>query len=76
MNAGRGVKVPEKPEPTGKKIAVVGSGPAGLTAAADLAKMGHTQSQYSKALHEAGGVLIYGYIPEFKALKEIVPQKS
>lgn len=66
----KGVQVPEKPDPTGKKIAVVGSGPAGLTAAADLAKMGHSITIF-EALHEAGGVLIYG-IPEFRLPKEIV----
>lgn len=66
----KGVKVHEKPEPTGKKIAVVGSGPAGLTAAADLAKMGHSVTIF-EALHEAGGVLIYG-IPEFRLPKDIV----
>ncbi len=66
----KGVEVPEKPGPTGKKIAVVGSGPAGLTAAADLAKMGHSVTIF-EALHEAGGVLIYG-IPEFRLPKEIV----
>ena len=66
----RGSNVSEKPEPTGKKIAVVGSGPAGLTAAADLAKMGHSVTIF-EALHEAGGVLIYG-IPEFRLPKEIV----
>lgn len=66
----KGVQVPEKPEPTGKKIAVVGSGPAGLTAAADLAKMGHSVTIF-EALHDAGGVLIYG-IPEFRLPKEIV----
>ncbi len=66
----KGVKIPEKSELTGKKIAVVGSGPAGLTAAADLAKMGHSVTIF-EALHEAGGVLIYG-IPEFRLPKEIV----
>ena len=66
----KGVQVPEKPHSTGKKIAVVGSGPAGLTAAADLAKMGHSVTIF-EALHEAGGVLIYG-IPEFRLPKEIV----
>ncbi|MFH0904885.1 MAG: NADPH-dependent glutamate synthase, partial [Methanobacteriota archaeon] len=66
----KGVQVPEKPQPTVKKIAVVGSGPAGLTAAADLAKMGHSVTIF-EALHEAGGVLIYG-IPEFRLPKEIV----
>ena len=66
----KGVQVPEKSELSGKKIAVVGSGPAGLTAAADLAKMGHSVTIF-EALHEAGGVLIYG-IPEFRLPKEIV----
>lgn len=66
----KGVEVPEKPERTGKKIAVVGSGPAGLTIAADLAKRGHSVTIF-EALHEAGGVLIYG-IPEFRLPKEIV----
>lgn len=64
------VVAPEKPKPTGNKVAVVGSGPAGLTAAADLAKMGHSVTIF-EALHEAGGVLIYG-IPEFRLPKEIV----
>jgi glutamate synthase (NADPH/NADH) small chain len=56
--------------PTGKKVAVVGSGPAGLTAAADLAKSGHDVTLF-EALHVAGGVLMYG-IPEFRLPKEIV----
>ncbi|HEY83378.1 MAG TPA: NADPH-dependent glutamate synthase [Dehalococcoidia bacterium] len=56
--------------PSGKKVAVVGSGPAGLTAAADLAKMGHGVTIF-EALHVAGGVLMYG-IPEFRLPKEIV----
>jgi glutamate synthase (NADPH/NADH) small chain len=58
------------PEPTGKKVAVVGSGPAGLVAAADLAKLGHDVTLL-EALHVAGGVLMYG-IPEFRLPKEIV----
>jgi len=58
------------PQPTGKKVAVVGSGPAGLTAAADLAKAGHSVTIF-EALHVAGGVLMYG-IPEFRLPKEIV----
>ena len=61
---------PEIAPPTGKKVAVVGSGPAGLTAAADLAKMGHQVTLF-EALHVAGGVLMYG-IPEFRLPKEIV----
>jgi len=55
---------------SGKRVAVVGSGPAGLTAAADLAKLGHGVTIF-EALHVAGGVLMYG-IPEFRLPKEIV----
>jgi glutamate synthase (NADPH) small chain len=55
---------------TGKKVAIVGTGPAGLTAAADLAKMGYGVTMF-EALHVAGGVLMYG-IPEFRLPKEIV----
>ena len=58
------------PEPTGKRVAVVGSGPAGLTAAAELVRMGHSVTIF-EALHIAGGVLMYG-IPEFRLPKEIV----
>ncbi len=57
-------------KPTGKRVAVVGSGPASLTAAADLAKFGHSVTIF-EALHVAGGVLMYG-IPEFRLPKEIV----
>jgi glutamate synthase (NADPH/NADH) small chain len=57
-------------KPTEKRVAVVGSGPAGLTAAADLAKMGHDVTIF-EALHIAGGVLMYG-IPEFRLPKDIV----
>jgi len=60
----------DPPKPSGKKVAVVGSGPAGLTAAADLAKLGHSVTIF-EALHVAGGVLMYG-IPEFRLPKEIV----
>ncbi len=60
----------DPPKPTGKRLAVVGSGPAGLTAAADLAKMGHSVTIF-EALHVAGGVLMYG-IPEFRLPKAIV----
>jgi glutamate synthase (NADPH) small chain len=56
--------------PSGKKVAVVGAGPAGLTCAADLAKLGH-QVTIFEALHEGGGVLVYG-IPEFRLPKNIV----
>ncbi len=61
--------VPAKPEQTnGKKVAVVGSGPAGLTCAGDLAKLGYEVTIF-EALHEPGGVLLYG-IPEFRLPKE------
>ncbi|MGD0854864.1 MAG: NADPH-dependent glutamate synthase [Dehalococcoidia bacterium] len=60
----------ELPPPTGKKVAVIGSGPAGLTAAADLAKFGHKVTMF-EALHTAGGVLMYG-IPEFRLPKKTV----
>jgi len=58
------------PEPTGKSVAIIGSGPAGLTTAADLAKLGHRVVIF-EALHVAGGVLMYG-IPEFRLPKGIV----
>ncbi len=58
------------PQPSGKRVAVVGSGPSGLTVAADLAKMGHSVTIF-EALHVAGGVLMYG-IPEFRLPKDIV----
>ncbi len=61
---------PNPTKPTGKRVALVGSGPAGLTAAADLAKLGHSVTIF-EALHTAGGVLMYG-IPEFRLPKEIV----
>ena len=57
-------------KPSGKRVAIVGSGPAGLAAAASLAKMGHKVTLF-EALHTAGGVLTYG-IPEFRLPKEIV----
>lgn len=66
----KGVKVPEVAPPTGKKVAIVGSGPSGLTCAFDLAKQGHDVTVY-EALHVAGGVLMYG-IPQFRLPKEIV----
>jgi glutamate synthase (NADPH/NADH) small chain len=64
------VSVPEKTPSTGKKVAVVGAGPAGLTLAGDLILKGHEVTVF-EALHKAGGVLIYG-IPEFRLPKEIV----
>lgn len=69
-NAGSALPSPLTTAPSGKRVAVVGSGPAGLTAAADLAKLGHSVTLF-EALHVAGGVLIYG-IPEFRLPKEIV----
>ena len=62
-----------KPEPNGKKVAVVGSGPSGLTVAGDLAKLGYDVTIY-EAFHTAGGVLMYG-IPEFRLPKAIVQQE-
>ncbi|MBL7174430.1 MAG: NADPH-dependent glutamate synthase [Desulfobacteraceae bacterium] len=64
------IKIPEISEPTGKKVAVIGAGPAGLTVAGDLIKLGHDITIF-EALHETGGVLVYG-IPEFRMPKEIV----
>lgn len=60
----------EKPESNGKKAAVVGSGPAGLTCAGDLAKLGYDVTVF-EAFHKPGGVLVYG-IPEFRLPKKIV----
>jgi len=60
-------------EPTGKKVAVVGAGPAGLTCAGDLAKLGHDVTVF-EALHTPGGVLMYG-IPEFRLPKEVVKRE-
>ena len=66
----KGVTAPDLPAPTGRRVAVVGAGPAGLTAAAELAKMGHAVTVF-ESLHAAGGVLVYG-IPEFRLPKSIV----
>jgi glutamate synthase (NADPH) small chain len=63
-------KVSELPAPTGKSVAIVGSGPSGLACAGDLIQSGHNVVVY-EALHEPGGVLVYG-IPEFRLPKEIV----
>ncbi len=65
-----GGKAPERAEPTGKKVAVVGSGPSGLTVAIELAKRGH-EVTILETLHRPGGVLVYG-IPEFRLPKRIV----
>jgi glutamate synthase (NADPH/NADH) small chain len=64
------VEIPPKDPPTGKRVAVVGSGPAGLTVAGDLIKRGHEVTVF-EALHKTGGVLVYG-IPEFRLPKAIV----
>ena len=62
-----------KVPPTGKKVAIVGSGPSGLTAAGDLVQKGHEVHVF-EALHELGGVLVYG-IPEFRLPKQIIRQQ-
>ena len=64
---------PAMPVPNGHRVAVIGSGPSGLTAAGDLAKLGYKVTVY-EALHTAGGVLVYG-IPEFRLPKDIVRQE-
>jgi glutamate synthase (NADPH/NADH) small chain len=69
FNEGKTMPI-EIPSQTGKKVAVIGSGPAGLVCAADLAKLGHKVTIF-EALHTAGGVLMYG-IPEFRLPKAIV----
>lgn len=69
-----GVKPQSAREKKGKKVAVIGSGPAGLTCAGDLAKMGYDVTIF-EALHEPGGVLVYG-IPEFRLPKEAVVAKE
>jgi len=66
-------ETPEKPTPNGHKVAVIGSGPSGLTCAGDLAKMGYEVTVF-EALHLAGGVLVYG-IPEFRLPKAIVQKE-
>lgn len=65
--------VVNKPQPNGHKVAVIGSGPAGLTCAGDLAKKGYDVTVF-EALHLAGGVLVYG-IPEFRLPKSIVQKE-
>ncbi len=66
-------EIPRKKKSTGKRIAIVGSGPAGITVAGDLIKLGH-EIQMFEALHEPGGVLVYG-IPEFRLPKHIVARE-
>ena len=69
----RGMDIPQKPAPKGKKIAVIGAGPAGLTVSGDLAKMGY-EVRIFESLHVPGGVLMYG-IPEFRLPKAVVQQE-
>ena len=66
-------ELPPKSAPTGKKVAVVGSGPSGLTVAGDLIQKGHDVTIF-EAFHKPGGVLVYG-IPEFRLPKDIVAQE-
>ena len=66
-------EAPKKPVSNGKRVAIVGSGPSGLTCAGDLAKLGYSVTVY-EALHTAGGVLVYG-IPEFRLPKAIVAKE-
>ena len=66
-------EAPKAPESNGHKVAIVGSGPSGLTCAGDLAKKGYAVSVF-EALHTAGGVLVYG-IPEFRLPKSIVAKE-
>ncbi len=72
-HGGSDAKTIEKPEPTGQKVAIVGSGPAGLAVASDLIKEGHEVTVF-EALHEFGGVLVYG-IPEFRLPKVILKEE-
>jgi glutamate synthase (NADPH/NADH) small chain len=67
------IQIPEKPKTTGRRVAIIGSGPGGLTCAADLIKSGHQVTLF-EALHKPGGVLIYG-IPEFRLPKAIVEKE-
>ena len=69
-----GIKPSTDAAPKGKKVAIIGSGPAGLTCAGDLARMGYDVTIF-EALHKAGGVLVYG-IPEFRLPKNAVVQKE
>jgi len=66
-------ETPAKPKSNGHKVAIIGAGPAGLTCAGDLAKMGYEVTIF-EALHKAGGVLVYG-IPEFRLPKSIVQKE-
>jgi len=68
-----GVVLPDKAPPTGMSVGIVGSGPSGLTVAADMIQFGHSVTIY-EGLHEPGGVLVYG-IPEFRLPKSIVAEQ-
>ncbi len=68
------IRPPKKPKSTGKKVGIIGAGPAGLTVAGELCKMGHAVTVF-EALHATGGVLVYG-IPEFRLPKKIVQRES
>jgi glutamate synthase (NADPH/NADH) small chain len=70
----RGYEAPQRAASSGKRVAIVGAGPAGLTVAADLAKLGYEVVVF-EALHKPGGVLIYG-IPEFRLPKRIVESEA
>jgi glutamate synthase (NADPH/NADH) small chain len=67
------IQVSERPKPSGRKVAIIGSGPGGLSCSADLVKAGHQVTLF-EALHKPGGVLIYG-IPEFRLPKAIVEKE-
>ena len=67
------IQVPERPKPSGRKVAIIGSGPGGLSCSADLIKSGHRVTLF-EALHKPGGVLSYG-IPEFRLPKVIVEKE-
>ena len=67
------IVIPPPPQPSGKTVAIIGAGPAGLTVAGDLIRHGHEVTVY-EALHKAGGVLLYG-IPEFRLPKAIVQKE-
>lgn len=72
--SGKGIKPQGAEKKNGRKVAVIGSGPAGLTCAGDLAKMGYEVTIF-EALHEPGGVLVYG-IPEFRLPKSAIVAKE
>jgi len=65
--------IPSVAAPTGKKVAIIGSGPGGIVAAADTARNGHAVTMF-EALHKTGGVMVYG-IPEFRLPKKIVQRE-